>query len=241
MNQAQCAGYSDNDLGRLAEAFELALEISDGIYRMQGVPLLNHLVTNASILIFEQKRLEIVIAGLLHASYVLHRFQDSLRSCNLQARRKELKLLLGTEIEELIWSFDHIPWYSQKALETHLEQFEKLTQKQRDVLVLRLANEVDDYLDNSAEYALYGRNGYRSDECLGLCIELAARLEVASIHRELVKIRDLDEVPPSILVRGFSTGYEIASPRWKRGWLENGRFHTMRILRRLKRATGSGQ
>ena len=195
MGQAQQAEFTDTELRQLRDAFELALEFSNGIYRMQGVPLLNHLVTSSSIVLKECKDIEMVIAALLHAAYVLHRFKNSSRSSRFEVRRDELRRRFGAGTEELIWAFDRTPWYRREALERHIDRFDQSTTFQRRVLVLRLANEIDDYLDNAAGYGSFVRWGGRSDDCLKLCITLAEKLELFHVREELVAIRDRDEEP----------------------------------------------
>lgn len=233
MNQAIAAGYSDTELLSLKKAFDIALLMSDGIYRAQGVPLLNHLTSTASIVLAEKGDSELVIVALLHAAYVVQLFDHSTRSRKLQKRRQELTELVGDRIESLIWKFERMPWYRQTVLEQYNHNYPNLDDNVKKILLIRLANELDDYLDNATEYTIIGKNGVRSEKCLLLCKELAEKMDLSVISE---KFREASEtkLPPQQLKWQKKQGYELTSSLWIRSDFESVTDYIVSQLRRVK-------
>lgn len=69
LDQALAAGYDAAALRWLDEAWRLAQLLLDGGYRPCGRPFVNHLAGTASVLLRYGFRIELVVAGLLHAVY----------------------------------------------------------------------------------------------------------------------------------------------------------------------------
>lgn len=69
LDQALACGYDAAALRWLDEAWRLAQLLLDGGYRPCGRPFVNHLVGTASVLLRYGFRIELVVAGLLHAVY----------------------------------------------------------------------------------------------------------------------------------------------------------------------------
>lgn len=69
LDQALAAGYDTAALRWLDEAWRLAQLLLDGGYRPCGRPFVNHLAGTASVLLRYGFRVELVVAGLLHAVY----------------------------------------------------------------------------------------------------------------------------------------------------------------------------
>jgi hypothetical protein len=67
--QAIAAGCDAASVRALESACDYATLLSDGLYRADGRPFLNHLIGTASVLVRYGFRQDVVLAGLLHAAY----------------------------------------------------------------------------------------------------------------------------------------------------------------------------
>ena len=152
MNQALQRGWDEATLSRLRHTYECAEEWFDGFYRGQGEPFICHLVRTASIVLTEDQSVDAVIASLLHSSYSLGRFQNRRLEKATEAERPMLQKQIGKKAEQIIWDFQHFPWYCREALDQHLGQFDSYGEMERQILVIRLANELEDHLDLGMVY-----------------------------------------------------------------------------------------
>ena len=167
MNQAIAAALDADALVRLRATHELAERLADGVSRPQGEPFLCHLVRTASIVLAESQPLPVVHAALLHAAYSLRRRVGAGNAHD--SRRAWLQEAAGPEVEQLVFAYDQLPWNSSAQLKRHVEGFARYDETTRRVVLLRLANELEDHLDRSAAYAsadLARRRQERRDGCL---------------------------------------------------------------------------
>ena len=151
MNQAIAVALDTEALVRLRATYELGERLADGVYRPQGEPFLCHLVRTASIVLAEGQPLPVVQAALLHAAYSLRRRVGDANSRG--SRRAWLQKAAGPEVEQLVFAYDQLPWNASAQLKRHVEGFARYDQTTRRVVLLRLANELEDHLDRSAAYA----------------------------------------------------------------------------------------
>jgi len=209
LNQAIAADWSEAALARLRRDHELAEAMSDGLYRAQGVPFLCHLVRTASIVLAEGQPPAVVSAALLHAAYLLHAFEGSRRVRRRERHRGELRAAVGAEVEELIWEYDRLPWYRAEALERHLAELPGCTQRRRQLLVMRLANELEDRMDRAMAYTARDRQQRRA-----AAAPLMAKLAEALGHPELAAELALADAEaarfhaPEAVVLAHREGYE---------------------------------
>lgn len=181
MNQALALGLDTEFLGRLRAAHWLAEDYADGIYRAQGVPFLCHLTRTASILLAERQPPRVVLAGLLHALPILDRERGALTGNRWGAAARRTA---GREVEELMAVYARLPW--RRSLAHHLERLDRLGEREREALRIRLANELEDRLDRTPTYVprLWARRP-PDGEWLALAMELADRLGLARVAEEL--------------------------------------------------------
>lgn len=155
MNQAVAVDLSQEDLSRLRSAFDFCQLLADGIYRAQGIPLLNHLVRTASIVLNQTNSVDVVITALLHAAFVVDKFDHSTRTPDLEIKRKDIRRLFGNEIEHLLLAYEKMAWYHKKALQHYLQVHASLSQEMKNLLLIRLANELEDHLDFAMAYTAF--------------------------------------------------------------------------------------
>ena len=91
INQLFAEKIAQTDILKIKIAFELALDFSDGIYRAQGVPLINHLIRTASILIQEKTADQCYYCcsdSRRFLSYI--NFDNGLRTSKLASKQKTI-------------------------------------------------------------------------------------------------------------------------------------------------------
>jgi (p)ppGpp synthase/HD superfamily hydrolase len=150
-NQLHCNRYySDTDLESICNAYSFARELFAGLVRGSGKPFMCHLVGTASILASLNAPIQVVTAGLLHASYIYGRFATN-EEDRIASTKKEVSLTVGQQTEELIARYTKMKWnkYTIPQIGDRLKHF---TDLEKQVLLIRLANELEDHLDRGVLY-----------------------------------------------------------------------------------------
>jgi (p)ppGpp synthase/HD superfamily hydrolase len=237
VNQLLSRGETEANLRVLMSAFDIALAFSDGIYRAQGVPLINHLVRTASILVEENQPMPVVMAGLLHAGCVLHKFDHSCRSQLVAQRLSVMRQLLGAEVPRLVAHYPDLPWYNSAALKAHIENIQCLDEATRQLVIIQLANELEDNLDLAIGYTAKQRQNLRLNSYYDECITLAKalKLEFIAKHLELTRQLQLSSKIPFFLQRPHKQSYEMPSRRlWQMNFVEKATRRVKLILNKLR-------
>jgi hypothetical protein len=242
INQATLVGFNASELSLLQRAFGTAQSMSHGFYRASGIPLLNHLVSTASIVLADTREQTPVVLALLHAAYVLHRFDDSTVSRNLAKRRKDISREFGPYIEGQLWKYQNMPWYRNSAVQDYLQRPEELDEDTRLLLTLRLANELDDHLDDAMSFTRLTQGDRTTKVFLESCRLLAIELKLPVIASELESlIRSESERATSDdkpVRPGWSRieGYEFHQPIWRMSALEKVKYRLRQSIARLRRS-----
>lgn len=186
--QLQQAGYSDDEMNHVARGHDVALRLFSARFRGSGRPFIVHLVRTASILHVHGARPPVVLAGLLHSAYTFGDFGSGVVGIT-EEKRRVLRELLGTEIEQLIHKYETLPWNPDAIRETAL-QASKIPPLEQDVLFMRLANELEDALDDDA---LYSGSRKLGEMLSGLppSIEAARSLELSGLASEMQVRHDI--------------------------------------------------
>ncbi|MCZ7527197.1 MAG: HD domain-containing protein [Acidimicrobiia bacterium] len=191
--QLRRAGWSEGDLIRLRGAYELATVLFSGALRPSGKTFVSHLVGTASVVASLGGRPDLVLAGLLHAAYAFGEWGDGSRRVTPR-RREELRRVAGDGAEQLVAGYTDLPW-NASALADLRSRADGLGPAERDLVLLRLANEVEDHLDEAMGYC-----GTPSDE-----MHRPARLG------EMAGLADaLGLAPLAVALRGAAA----AAPAW---------------------------
>ena len=177
-------GYRDEDLRIVRGGYDLAMQLCSASFRGSGKPLLAHLVGTASILASIEQTPAIVTAGLLHAAYALGDFGDG-RMGVTELKRDRVREAAGREVEDLVARYTAFDW-NRNTIPSICQRVETLTPGERDVLVIRLANELEDHLDNGV---LYCGNGEKRREYirspLNQSVDMARKLGLTELSAEL--------------------------------------------------------
>ncbi|WP_414565650.1 MULTISPECIES: DUF6817 domain-containing protein [unclassified Anabaena] len=137
--QANKLGYKTEDIYLISKAYTLTIEAFSGWFRPSGKTFISHLVGTASILINLKAPVDLVCAGLLHAIYA----QGNLSSIKSQHLRQRIYLAFGAKTEEYIHKYTLLKWNHATLARVH-EQFSILDNIDKDVLLIRLVNELEE-------------------------------------------------------------------------------------------------
>jgi (p)ppGpp synthase/HD superfamily hydrolase len=144
-NQMYDLGYDEQEIAAVKNSYELAMTLFTGRFRGSGKTFIAHLVGTASILASVHSAPRIIAAGLLHAAYDSGDFGDSKQGIS-PAKRDYVRAYVGAEVEEYIASYSELRWDQQVARSLY-DKLDSLSQLEREVVLIRLANELEDYLD----------------------------------------------------------------------------------------------
>jgi (p)ppGpp synthase/HD superfamily hydrolase len=185
MEEALKAGYADPDLQHLKNAHSLALRMFDGFYRAQDVPLISHLVRTAGIVLAEKASAETVAASLLHSVYLFGRFRDGKIGRASASHRREVVSAVGERTESLVQLYISTRFRTPPVLREHIEKLPAASAEKKAVLLIILANELEDYLDLGMVF----RGNYPYSDILKrdgqLMVELARGLGRPQLSSEL--------------------------------------------------------
>ena len=145
-NQMLTAGYSSDEVARVGEAYKLACKLFVGKYRGSGKTLIAHLVGTGSLAVGARRPANVVGAALLHAAY-----EDG--DFGRHQPQAVLRAAVGPDMESLVGRYHALSWsYSSRQVDELGSRLEVLQQSDRDVVLLRVLNEVEDYLDLATHY-----------------------------------------------------------------------------------------
>lgn len=168
-------GYPAADVAMVARAYQVGMRLLSGVYRGSGKPFVAHLVGTASILASLRARAPMVAAGLLHAAYTHGEFGNGWRGMS-PAKRADVRRAVGEEIEDLVARYTELRWHAE-TIGAIRQRMDTMPPAERDVLLIRLANELEDHLDLGVLYIddAERRREYMRAHLVS-CIEMADRL-----------------------------------------------------------------
>ena len=231
IRQAVAQGLSDDELIRIRNGYDVAVRITDGLYRKQMVPFICHLVRTSSIVMHETRELAPILASMLHAVYFLNIFSRSTRRGPRQSDRVFLKDTVGGEVERLIADYSQFRFGEEEA--TYWAAPDRvLDDRTKQLLMMRLADELEDHLDAAESFVPAGK--FRAgDTTYGVpFVELAGRLglhAIAEDFHEALKLNHEMRLPEEIL-SPHGSSFELRNRLWTASPIER----TMNWLRRLR-------
>jgi (p)ppGpp synthase/HD superfamily hydrolase len=181
MMQAVGSAYSAADLSRLKQAYAAAIRLMDGFYRAQDSPFLCHVTRTASIAMAHGASVDTVLVSLLHAVYMFGGFRDRKIGGMTAAHQNEIREAVGEKVERLIADYTKIEIHNVDFLKNRLENHASLSSDERDILLIALANELEDFLDLQMDF----RRGAHNREMIEIAGDLMVRLANALEHSEL--------------------------------------------------------
>ncbi|NCR38397.1 MAG: HD domain-containing protein [Microcystis aeruginosa W13-11] len=186
-NQLHKAGYTEADLVCIHQSYQLASRLFTGFFRGSGKPFINHLVGTASILVSVNAPIDVIAGGLLHAVYEFGDFGDGARGITAK-KQAQIRKIMGESIESYIAKYTALNWQENNIINLY-RNLDKLEQQQKEVLLMRLANELEDHLDGGILYC--GNAQKRLDYlnyCGNLIIEMAKKLDYPELANILSQV-----------------------------------------------------
>ncbi len=204
-------GYETPDIGAVVRTYELGIRLFAGVYRGSGKPFLAHLVGTASILADQRARGPVVAAGLLHAAYTHGEFGNGWRGMS-PPKRAQVQRAVGEEIEGLVARYTELHWHP-RTIASIGERVEVMTPPEREVLLIRLANELEDHVDLGILYLgdADRRRAFMREQSSS-CVEMARRLGHPDLAARLAATFDEvagAELPPP-LKRSDAESFRVA-------------------------------
>ena len=208
--QMRSNDYSADDLAKTATAYQAATKLFANRFRPCGRPFVSHLVGVGAILAWLRAPVSMVIAAMLHAAYQEGDFAYSLEGMTPR-KRKRLRAVIGAEAEELVAGYT-VGSRSLTGIIASHARFHQMSPVERDILLLQLANELDDYRDLASNHAANAAERIAViQQCGPHQVEMAewlGRPELARALRETYA-QSIAAFVPQPLLSEFAYGYEI--------------------------------
>ena len=185
-NELVALGWTSDDLRRARGAYELASELFSGRYRCSGKPFVAHLVGTASAVAAAHGGPDLVLAALLHAAYDQGDFGTGRRG-SLRARREIVRGVVGPEAEALVFAYSGAPWNSDVVADA-ASRHRLPDGVRRDVLVLQVANEIDEHTDGGARYCNKGNAAMYEDDAILAMATLMRRIGEPGLAEQLQRV-----------------------------------------------------
>jgi (p)ppGpp synthase/HD superfamily hydrolase len=221
VRQASLQGFSDSDLARLKTGYSLAMRLTDGLYRKQMVPFICHLVRTSSIVMHETRETTPILASMLHAVFFLHVFADSTYRGPRSADRRFLRRELGEEVDRLIEDYSQFGFGETEAA-FWASTTNELDARMRRLLMMRLADELEDHLDAAEAFVPLGKFRPGDTEYGKSYIALAHRLGMqmlASDFQEALEMNHAVRLPREVLST-HSSSFELRNRLWTANTVE---------------------
>jgi hypothetical protein len=103
-----------------------------------------------------------------------------------EAKRRRLRRIVGSAAEEYVARYAALLWFTEEKIRAVYRRVNDLNPLDRDVLLIRLANELEELLDFGWLHwsSLEGRKGYR-DGIGRMVVGMAERIGYPTLAREL--------------------------------------------------------
>jgi len=171
-SQMRQAGLPIEAIQQVQKDYETACLLFAPLCRSTGRPFLCHAVGTASAALNEGAELLDIRAALLHAAYKHGRFPDHKKK-KTPAHAAWLKQRCGTELADLLATFSQFS-FSAGNVEGYIQGDDVLQGLTRRLILLRLANDVDD--SHAFGAALGHKSRYQDPMWLNARLKLSNKL-----------------------------------------------------------------
>jgi (p)ppGpp synthase/HD superfamily hydrolase len=208
-----CTGALDGTLVRAQHCYRVCCRLLNGRYRKTERAFICHAVGAGSATAHFDRRVDLILAAMLHAAYDSGHYPDG-RFGPTVAHRRWLAEQVGDNVEEIIAAYNEFKFESGRPESLAADG---VAAGQRDLLLMALAHEVDDIADGGLAFApKYGRS---IAERVGACAALARSLgqEELAVTLEGHGQRYADVAWMSVLESSTLEGFRIA-PNLRSYW-----------------------
>jgi (p)ppGpp synthase/HD superfamily hydrolase len=199
--QLRRAGRDVAEIEHVRRAYELVMRLFAGQYRGTGRPFVTHLVGTASILVTLGARDAVVRTGLLHAAYTHGAFPGWRRALT-ERKRQEVRAIAGVETENLVLRYAHLRWTAE-VVPSLLDRLKAMSELDRDVVTVRVANELEDLLDR-------GKVSSAQRASATGAAALAAALGIPALAAALARALGENDAAPRELSRDQGGSFTLA-------------------------------
>lgn len=137
--------YDVDGIRLVRRAYDECLTLFAARYRASGKSFCDHLVGTASGVVLGGGDPAVVSGALIHAAYDAADFGDGLTG-DSRRHRKYVADSLGTEVEDLVHRYHELGW-SPTIAQGVWDSIDHLSETERKVVLIRVANELDDVID----------------------------------------------------------------------------------------------
>ena len=185
-NQLRHDGYSNTEINCILNAYKLAMCLFTGCFRPSGKTFIAHLVGTASILSFIHLPAEVVAAGLIHAAYASCDFGNGEKGIS-DAKREQIRRAVGEQVEEYVVRYKALKW-NEHTIPAIRDRLDTLKPIDRDVLLIRLANELEEHLDLGLLYCGDGKYQKYINHSGDIIVDIAEKLGFPTLSVELARV-----------------------------------------------------
>ena len=194
-------GYTQSEIEEVLQSYALASELFSGVVRGSGKPFLAHAVGTASIVAALSAPVHLVISALLHAAYTHGHFGGGNRGAS-PANRQRVRDIVGEESEELIYRYTNLVWRESAAIPRIVQRLAAFSHSDRSVLLVRLANELEEYLDLGILYCEDVERRIQFCELYGpYMVELAGKLGAEPLSQWLTQAFEQAQLASAVQIK----------------------------------------
>lgn len=188
-------GYQAEEIALLSNAYFTAQGFVNGGYRSCGRPFINHLAGTASVLLRYDFRIEVVLAGLLHAAYTHCPAHPEGKQAAMEGVCSKLGGE-GNKVERLVRG------YTLKGMKSPQHQFVltdvgRITIFDAEVKMIALANEIDMYLSGETKYSAPRYDEMTPTE-LDMTDKICGIIGIRGMSHSLQQGRNDNRLPPPL-------------------------------------------
>jgi (p)ppGpp synthase/HD superfamily hydrolase len=193
--QLERRGFDGDDLQLVHRAYGLTVSLCSCEYRSSGRTIIDHCVGAASILGSLGAPVPLVVAGLAHVAY-LHSDFGTWRKRIDASKRARVRSEVGTAVEDYVHRYARLEWYGD-AIPALARRLSRLEGRERDVVLLRLADQLDIYGGRDAVYCNnIGKRRQYARSCGPTLVAMAQDLGfpalAEALDRAFTELGDLD-------------------------------------------------
>jgi hypothetical protein len=217
-SQLRLARWSTADIEAVGRGYDLAAFLLAGQYRASRKPAVDHFAGVASVAALGGLRPVLVRAAVLHNVYRLGQWGDGFPRVTAR-RRAEVRAAVGDEAEGVIARYDQFGWSDEVVART-IAVPPAPDDPRRDLILLRLADEIEDRLDGGQRYS------QQSTRATAPLIELARVLDEVVLADLLVAVdQDADTIEPGLIRADHGTPFVTPRSLHRRPGAVLGGFH----------------
>jgi len=175
MNQLIHQGRSETTLKRVYDAYDLTVDLYSGYFHGDGKPFVNHGIAVASTVAYLGQPDDLVVAAVVHNIYGNGDFGDGEKNVITPTRQARVRAVVGRRVDDLLVRFREVRL--RRSLDRVLQGFDALSEDDRQLLLMDLADHYEKFLDGALAY--YGDCSWMVDFVvpnLPKMVELAERL-----------------------------------------------------------------